>query len=408
MAGGHEIAVTGIGVLTALGDGAADFATQLRSGVCGVRSDDDVVVAARIAEVEFLQRLASLDLPGPLAKRAARAANRAPRGLQWTLLAALQAWREADLSCAPEAIDLVVAGHNFGLGNQFRMAEKFRRQREYVPARYALQFMDTDHVGVLSEVFDIRGEGYTVGGASASGNVALLHALRRLRSGACEAILVAAPPVDLSPVEAHALRNAGAMAGDRYAAAPEHACRPFDRERDGFVFGEGCACLLLEADRGRSCHGFVAGAAACLDGNRMADPKEEGEVRAMRRALADAGVDAGDIDYVNTHGTASTLGDEVEAAAIKRVFGDRPWINATKGLTGHALCAASLVEAVAVLLQLEGGFLHPNRNLEDPIDPDLRFVGSTNHDATCHFSVSNAFGFGGINTAVVFKQGAHR
>ena len=399
-----RVVVTGMGVLTALGDGVPAFTEQLRQGSCGIRSDDELTLAARIPDVGFADRLAALNLPPSMAKRAARSASRATRTVQWTLLAALEAWREAQPDYAAEDFHLVVAGHNFGLGNQFRTAETFRKHPEYVPARYAIQFLDTDHIGVLSEVLGIRGEGFTVGGASASGNMALLQALHRLRSGQWKACMVAAPPVDLSPVEAQALRHTGAIAGNRYADTPERAGRPFDAERDGFVFGEGCACVILETDTARVGRGVVAGGATNLDGHRSAAPSEDGEVRVMENALVDAGVSAEDIDYINTHGTGSQLGDEVEANAIRRVFGGRPWINATKGLTGHAIFAAGLIEAVAVLVQLSEGFLHPNRNLETPIEPELRFVGSSRADTSCRVALSNAFGFGGINTAVVFEK----
>ena len=406
------------GVLTSIGEGVTAFTESLRLGRSGIQRDGahGVAVSARIPDTGFANRLSTFSLPDELRMRARTAGQRASRSVQTSLLVTLEAWMDAGLTYAPESINLVVAGHNLEQDLTFRMAAKFLEHPEYVPARYALQFMDTDHIGTVSEVLNLRGEGATVGGASASGSVALLQAYRHVREGRCMACVVVGALADLSPVELRALQHIGAMGGKRFAEAPDQACRPFDADREGFIFGEGCACVILEAreeaeKRGAPIWGHVAGGAACLDGNRLSDPNVDGEIRVMRQALASAGLSPEAIGYVNTHGTSSLLGDEVEAQAIKTVFDghlDRVWVNATKGLTGHALYAAGLVEAVAVLVQLREGFLHPNRNLESPIDPDLRFAASTSWSEVCDVALSNAFGFGGINSAMIFKRGADR
>jgi malonyl-ACP decarboxylase len=127
----------------------------------------------------------------------------------------------------------------------------------------------------------------------------------------------------------------------------------------------------------------------------------------MAEALRRAGLAPGQVDYVNTHGTASRLGDETEVAALRAVFGDGdggPWVNSTKGLVGHCLCAAGVVEAVAALLQLRDGFVHPNANLECPIDDSCRFAGPAPEPEELGVVMSNAFGFGGFNSSVVFAR----
>lgn len=412
----NDVVVSATGVLTAIGEGVGAFSEALRAGRCGMAMEDSDVmrVAARIAEVPFEERLVRLNLPPAVLERARRAGRTAPRSLQVSLVTVLEAWKRGGFDGATlsaEDVNLVVAGHNFNQWPQHAMAEKHRDNPEYVPARQALHFMDTDHVGVISEVLGLRGEGCTVGGASASGNVGLIHAFRQVRAGLCRACVVVAPLADLSPVEIQAFRQLGAMGGLRFGHAPEKACRPFDADREGFVFGEGSACVIVESAesatrRNAPVLGRIAGAAICLDGNRLADPSVDGEVRAMRKALQDANVAAGSVEYVNPHATSSVLGDDVEARALHQVFGagvGQVWINATKGLTGHCLYSASLVEAVAVLIQMQEGFLHPNRNLENPSDPRLRYVGATSVAARPRIALSNAFGFGGINTSVVFS-----
>jgi malonyl-ACP decarboxylase len=413
----EAVAVTGMGVLTAAGEGLAEFTAALRAGRCGVTGNqpDGLRVAATLAARSLDERLAALALPLKLRDRARQAGRHAARPVQATLVAALEAWQAAGLDFSgypPEGIHLIIAGHNLGQRQQYQMQEKHRANPEYVPARHALQYMDSDHLGVVSEALAITGEGFTIGAASASGNAALLQGYRKVGSGECSVCVVVGAMAELSPVEIQAFRNTGAMGGRRFAEEPERASRPFDADREGFILGEGAACLVLEPaaaakKRGGPRWGELAGGAAGLDGNHLADPSLAGEVRVMRAALAAAGVGPEAVDYVNAHGTGSVLGDEVEAAALRAVFGDRangPWINATKGITGHCLSAAAVVEAVAVLLQLKHGFLHPNRNLERPIDSALRFVGSTSRSQVCQFALSNAFGFGGINTALAFKS----
>ena len=154
----------------------------------------------------------------------------------------------------------------------------------------------------------------------------------------------------------------------------------------------------------------VLGGSLVLDGNRLANPNEEGEVRAMASALKQAGVAPGEVDYLNTHGTSSPLGDETEIRAVRRVFKENLshlWINATKGLTGHCLCSAGVVEGIASIIQMQEGFVHPNVNLDNPIDRECRWVGSEAVSDGINVSMSNSFGFGGINSSVILKKGVN-
>jgi malonyl-ACP decarboxylase len=401
----ERVVVTGIGVCTAAARGLDDFARLLIDG----RPPAGGAGAFRMTNRDFPRLLDDLGLPGAIAERARASARRAPFSLQLSVATAAEAWYQAGLDqkhgYAPEAISLIVAGANMNLDYAWELAEAYRSRLEFVPPSHALHYMDTDQVGAISETFGIRGEGFTIGGASASGNVGLLQGLRLLRAGQSEVCLVAGAMTDLSPLELSSFQNTGAM-------SPDGICRPFDRNRTGFVYGHGSAALVLETERGavsrgRPFLGILLGGAACLDGNRSSDPSCEGEARVMRAALTDAGVDVGAVDYVNAHGTGSVLGDAVECEAIRNVFGERfpkVWLNSTKGITGHCLTAAGIVEAVAVLIQLTRGFLHPNAGLVDPIDADARFVTAESQTVGCRTALSNGFGFGGINTALVFER----
>jgi malonyl-ACP decarboxylase len=214
------------------------------------------------------------------------------------------------------------------------------------------------------------------------------------------------PLTDLSYWECQALRSLGAMGSDRYAADPPAACRPFDRRRDGFIFGESCAALVIEpADTARRApYALVAGWSATADANRSPSPSLEGEVAAIQNALRAAGWRAPDVDYVNPHGTGSAVGDEVELNALTKCGLTDARVNATKALLGHGISSAGAVEVAATLLQMAAGRLHPTRNLDEPIDPSRAWVGSAAEPHRIERALSLSFGFGGLNTAICLRS----
>ncbi|MEY4483322.1 MAG: hypothetical protein RL693_774 [Verrucomicrobiota bacterium] len=412
-----DVLVTGIGVLTSAGKGVQAFTDALNHGRVGITSctDDGLGIAGRLKAFSFEETVASLSLPDAMKTRALRAGRRAPLSAQTSLTTAMEAWQQAFGGMEvypPEQISLLIAGNNINQAYQRGIMSKFQEDPEYVPASYALHFMDTDQIGLLSEVLGVRGEGFTVGGGSASGNMGILQAYRQIKYGLCQACIVVGALADFSPVELRAFQHAGALGGSRFSDQPEKACRPFDRDRDGFIYGQGSACLILESskqanERGASVWGQIGGGAACLDGNRSSNPSVAGEIRVMRQALAEAGHAIEEVQYINAHATSSLLGDEVEVKAIKEVFGshlENVSINATKGLIGHCLYAAGAVEAVATLIQMKRGFLHPNANLENPIDRECRFIGLTAEAKRTELALNNSYGFGGINTSIVLKS----
>lgn len=419
MSAAASVVVTGLGVHTAVAAGADAFEQALRAGRSGITrraaaGPHEQSVSADLADFGLREALDAVpDLPAALRAGAVRTAGRAPFGVQVALATAVQAHLQAGLGAeggpAPGRTGLVVAGHNLTTGYAERLHPKLAASGAYVPARAALHLLDTDHLGILSQVLGITGEGCTVGGASASGNVGIITAARLIALGAVDACLVVGGLADLSALERQALANLGAMSPGPAGLAPGEVCRPFDQDRSGFVPGQGCGALVLEAEesarvRGAPVLARIAGYGLALDANSQADPDERGECEVMAAALRMAGVPPEAVGYVNAHGTGSALGDRTEAAALRRVFGggpDGPWINATKALTGHCLYAAGVVEAVATVLQLRGGFVHPNVNLHRPIDPALRFVGRTARPADFSYALSNGFGFGGIDTSIL-------
>ena len=419
----ERVVITGIGAITSCGSDAGEFATALRAGRSGISALPPgrvTRVGGVLGEVAWERYFEDLAAAGVEAgRRAKKLLRNTPAATRLAAMVASMAWQEAkaDGAFAPEAVGLVVAGSNLHQQWTFEAHEQFR-VRGSVNPRYGLAFWDTHQVGTISELLDLRGCGGSFGGASASGNVALFNALQWLRAGAVEACLVVGAAPELSVLELTGLHLLGALhSGEAVAAgtlAPVAACRPFDLRHAGFVFGEGAAAVFLETEsaarrRGAAIRAELAGASCVLAGCHLPSPSHEGEVRAMRRALVDAGVFPSEVDYVNAHGTGSPAGDVTEAAALGEVFAGTlsgPWINATKALTGHTLGAAGLLEAVACVVQMRGGFLHGNINLEQPLaeGAGLRWVGRAGEVVRVDRVLSNSFGFGGIHSSIVLQR----
>lgn len=419
----RRIMISGMGIQCAIADNVETFAQSLKDGRVGVaaipdeqRVDSTVGIAAILEQFVLQEQLAKLmELPSSLKLQAEQLARRSPRPIQTSIICALQAWQHARLyesSPPTDRIGLVVACDNASQRYQYDMVQKCAINPEYVSPRYALHALSTDHVGVISELLKVHGEGFAVGGASASGNVALLKASQIIQLGIVDACIVIGALSDLSPLSLQGFYNIGAMGGKHFKDSPKEACRPFDTSHEGFIYGQGCACIILEADdsikkRGISPLAEFLGGVILLDGHALAAPNEAGEAKSMTRCLDVAGLQSGDVDYINAHGSSSPLGDRTEISAIKRVFSknlDKVWINSTKGLTGHCLFSAGVVEAIACIVQMQHEFIHPNINLHHKIDHTCLFAPDTAISAALNIVMSNSFGFGGINSSILLKR----
>lgn len=419
-----DAVITGLGVQCAVGSGLAEFTGALRDGVPGVtyHPPGDGLPAAvgvtalpRSSPRDVLDTRLTVTDP-ELRERLWSLMRRASRSKQYALLAAVEAWSHAALPSDRDATrtGVVIAGGNQAHELYQDMGRRYRDSPSYVRPSYAVELWDTDLLGAASELLGCLGEGLSTGGASAAGNVGLLTGLRMVRDGYADVCLVLAPVTELSAVERMALFNLGALGAKTQQEPAAERSRPFDSQHDGFIYGEGAAALLLEsrehADRrGARPLATLLGGASALHGSRLTTPSLGGEVRVMRQALADAGRDADQVDLVSAHATSTPLGDATEAEAICEVFGEHTgdvWVNATKALIGHCLGAASAIEAVAAVQQMRYGFIHPNANLKEPIPQaaPLRLAPATAVEARPRLVLSNAFGFGGINTSVVLGE----
>ncbi|SAL32861.1 polyketide beta-ketoacyl:acyl carrier protein synthase [Caballeronia udeis] len=407
-----DLVVSGVGVVSAIGQGQAAFIAALLEGrhrfAVMQRPGRQLPATGDEPPTSFLgAEIDALEMPESMPTALWRTASLSG---QAALAALHEAWHDANLGLiAPERVGLVIGGSNFQQRELVQIHDAYRERARYLRPTYARSFMDSDVCGMCTEAFGIRGMAYTVGGASASGQLAVLEAIEAVRGGRVDACIAIGALMDISSWECQGFRSLGAMGSDRFAEHPELACRSFDRDRDGFIFGESCGALVVERGdmpkrEGVKPYARLAGWAMRMDGNRNPNPSLEGEIAVIEGALERAGLTSRDIDYVNPHGTGSTIGDIIELQALGACGLDHSYLNATKTLTGHGLSAAGAVELIAVLLQMRAGALHPTRNLDNPIEPGLNWVRQQAIPHTIENALNLSMGFGGINTAVCVQK----
>ncbi len=272
-------------------------------------------------------------------------------------------------------------------------------------------------VGHISLEFGLTGPAFIVSSACASSSHSIAQAFDAVRLGRADIILTGGADADIT---ASGIGGFNAMrAISTRNESPETASRPFSKSRDGFVLGEGGACLILEEyehakARGAKIYAEVVGAGATSDAYHMTapDPEGKGAIRVMKAALDDAGLQPTDIDFINTHGTSTPLGDIAELGAIRAVFGDHIYemnLDSTKSITGHLVGAAGAIEAVACVKALETGIIPPTINHEEGdederIDYKVNYTFNVAQKRDIHYALSNNFGFGGLNACLIFKK----
>ncbi len=401
--------VTAIGVVSSIGQGKQDFAAGLLAGRSKFGALQRPGRQSQQGESSFIgAELDPLVLPPEMANNARGASLSA----QAAMVAVHEAWREARLDeVDPTRIGLIVGGSNVQQRELALLQDRYREKQAYLRPSYAMSFLDTDLCGFCTAQFGIRGPAFTVGGASASGQLAIAQAAQMVRSRQVDVCIVVGALMDLSYWECQGFRSLGAMGSERFATQPSLACRPFDADRDGFIYGESCAALVIEAGApsrrpraGLEPYAWLRGSGICSDANRNPDPSLEGESRAIAAALASSEWHAGQIDYVNPHGSGSPIGDTTELAALKACGLRSAYLNTTKSLIGHGLTSAGAVEVAATLLQLRMGRLHPSRNLDRPIDEDLNWVRGAVVEHRIRRALTLSFGFAGINTALCWER----
>lgn len=408
--------ITGIGVITAVGTGVEAFRAGLRAGASRVRRID------RFDPSPFRSQVAAqVDDFDPVAWMPPKAARQLDRFSQFGLVAGRLALEDAGLApgvagaAAPERIGIYLGSALGGIAYAEEQHTRFldRGIRSVAP-NLALAVFGGAAPANLGIALGVHGPILSTANSCASGAVALGEALGDLRDGRIDAAIAGGCEIPLSPLAFGAFDIIRALSSGRNDDA-DHAARPFDSGRDGFVMGEGAAFLVLEAAdiaraRGVTPYAALLGYGATSDGHHMVQPREDGSeaARAATIALADAGVEADEIDYVNAHASSTPIGDLAEARAIALALGPRAAtvpVSGTKALYGHPLGASGPIEAAICALAIRDGWAPASANLERP-DPEivtllpglLRDGRAGGYDRV----LSTSFGFGGLNAALVF------
>ncbi|WP_161964265.1 beta-ketoacyl synthase N-terminal-like domain-containing protein [Chitinophaga flava] len=409
---------SGLGVITPTGIGLPQFTAALKEGRTNFSDitfeySDQVLrfPVGKASDFDFQTLVAAINLDSRVIDKAKRMRNISASTV-YGLYCALSAWADAglnDTDIDPARVAIVSGGSNTQQAALQMTQDKCRGKMQFMNPNYGVNFFDTDMVGVISEILGITGEGHSIGAASASGNMAIIQGHRLISSGEYDVVLVVAPLMDLSVYEYQGFTALGAMAAIPAETAPGAVCRPFDNTHGGFVYGQSAGCLVLEsatyaARRRKQAYGTIAGYGIGIDANRGPNPSAEGEKNAMLAAIKAAGITSGEINYVNTHGTASPTGDKTEVAAMLAAGLAGVRANSTKSLIGHGLTAAGLVECITSLIQMKENFLHRSNNLVNPISDEIDWIKDTVSATDVNYTLSNSFGFGGINTSIVIRK----
>jgi len=408
----RRVVVTGIGLVTPVGLTREETWEALAAGRCGIGPItlfDASGFDSRIAgEVKGFDPLRCMDR---------KEARRADRFTQFAVAAAQEALAQAGLAIAEEDGRRTAIIVGTAMGGVMTLAEEYEQMRTKGPGRvspFLMPMMLPDMAsGQLSIRLGARGPNYALVSACASGADAIGEAANMIARGDVDAALAGGSEAPITPIAVAGFAAAKALSTRN--DDPATASRPFAAGRDGFVIAEGCGLLVLEAEehakaRGARILAEVAGYAATSDAYHITQPHEQGEgaVRAMQLALARAGLEPDDVDYINAHGTSTPLNDRMETLAIKRAFGEYAYhvpISSTKSMTGHLLGAAGAVEAAVCVLTIERGVIPPTANYVEP-DPacDLDYVPNVARPATVDVAMTNSFGFGGHNSCLIFRR----
>ncbi len=409
--GRRRVVVTGLGLVTPLGLDVESSWSALLAGKSGIgpitRFDPEGLETKIAGEIPEFDPFKYLDR---------KEVRRTDRFAQFSVAAATQALADAKLEVTPDIAARVGVIFGSGIGGVSTLVDNIiahdKDPRRVSPFMIPMMIVDMA-AGEVAMKFHAKGPNIGTVSACASSAHSIGLAADTIRRGQADVMLAGGAEAGLIKVAIGAFNSMHALS--RRNDAPEKASRPFDKERDGFVFAEGGACLVLEdldfaKARGAHVVAELTGYGATADAHHITAPPEsaEGAVRAMRMALEDAAVEPADIGYVNAHGTSTPANDGSETRALKTVFGDHAYklaVSSTKSMTGHTLGAAGAIEAIFCVLAMRDGVLPPTINQEVP-DPDcdLDYVPNAPRKRQVEHSLSNSMGFGGHNVALVVSR----
>ena len=406
----HRVVITGMGVVTPIGNDVSTFWANIKKGICGIdfiKSFDTTDFKVKIAaEVKDIEKQNILDY---------KETKRMDRYTQLAMLAADEAIRNADFKNNPSKNNWgVIIGT--GIGGFSTVEKENEKILTKGPKKVSPLFIPMAISNIASASiaikYGLRGICESVVSACASGASAIHYAYRLLQQGMAPVILCGGTEAAITPLALAGFTSMGALCSHN---EPERASIPFDARRSGFVMGEGAGIIVMESlenarQRGVKIYAELIGCGVTCDAYHITapDPEGEGGATAMQNAIKEGNIAPSDVSYVNAHGTSTFYNDLCETKAIKSVFTDNAYsipISSTKSMTAHMLGAAGAVEAIVCIKAMVDSFIPPTIGLEES-DPecDLDYVPNQGRERELNYSLSNSFGFGGHNVSLLFKK----
>ena len=409
----RRVVVTGMGVVTPLGHELNSFWQNLIAGQCGIGpitsfdpANFDTKIAGQVKEFDL-----SPAFPSP------KEIRRTDRYAQFAIYAAWSALKDSGLDLAKENLDEAGVMIGSGIGGLATTTDQHKILLERGPGRmspFTIPMLISNMAsGLISMYHNLRGPNFATCSACATANHAIGEAWRTIKAGDAQIMFAGGAEATIIPIGIGGFCAMRAMSTRN--DDPQHASRPFDKDRDGFVMGEGAGVLVLEElehakKRGARIYCEISGYGNTADAHHLTAPSPggEGAARSMKMALRSAGLNPTDVSYINAHGTSTPQGDIAETQAIKSVFGDyakKLAVSSTKGATGHMLGAAGAVETAACVLAIKHSIVPPTINYQTP-DPecDLDYVPNIAREMQVNAIVNNSFGFGGHNSTIAAKK----
>ena len=408
----RRVVITGVGAVTALGLDTNSTWHGVTNGENGVRAIDHFDASA--FATRFSASLNGFTTDGYLASRDAK---RMDSFIQYGMVAGIQAMRDSGLEITEQNQDRVGCNVGAGIGG-IGLIEKMSLTLDQSGPRKISPFFVPGSIinmvaGNLSIEFNLRGPNLAMVTACTTGTHSIGLGARLIAAGDADAMLVGGAEMGTTPVGLGGFAAARALSTRN--EEPHKASRPWDKDRDGFVLGDGAGVMLIESldsamARGANIYAEVVGFGMSGDAYHMTSPPEDGRGAAlsMRNALLNAGMNPHEVDYINAHGTSTLAGDLAETLAIKSVYGDHAKdlaVSSTKSMIGHLLGAAGAVEAIFSVLAIRDRVAPPTINLENPQEGcDLNYVAGVAQERDINVTMSNSFGFGGTNGTLLFKR----
>lgn len=408
-----RVVITGCGIVSPLGCTLAEFWEGISKGKSGVgpvtyfdTTDYSCKIAAQVKGFQPERFIEKKDL------------RHLDRFVQYALVAAIEAVADSGIDLKSEDLSSIGVIVGSGIGGLGTIEAQHKVFLEKGPRRvspfFVPMFISNMASGQISIYLGAKGPNTSVATACAAGNNSVGDAFKILQRGQAEVMIAGGTEAMITPLGLAAFCSARSVAVS-FNDCPERASRPFDRDREGFVMGEGAGVVVLETleralKRRAKIYAEILGYGLSGDAYHITapDPEGEGAAMAMKMALADAGIPAQSVDYINAHGTSTPLNDKIETQAIKKVFGEHAYkvpISSTKSMTGHMLGAAGGAELIVCAMAIEKGLLPPTINLENR-DPecDLDYVPNMAKPHDIEVAMSNSFGFGGHNATLIIKK----